>query len=188
MVEGQLSAMIIFPIIILALLITTFAIVWRRAYLMERQGKIEEEPKPTKPQEKQEVSEDLEEGEGEIEIKPKLDPNFAKAEELFGKRQYISAEKWYLEAVKNNPKNPKIYARLAVIYIEQNNLKDAEEALKVAIELEPDVASRHFNLSYVYNSMGKAREAIAAAKRAVKLDGDNLKYRQWLNELRSRPF
>jgi len=183
--------MIIFPIVILALLTATFVLIWRRAYLMERQGKIDEEPKQVKPreiEEKQEVSEDLEEGEGEIEIKPKLDPNFAKAEELFGKRQYISAEKWYLEAVKNNPKNPKIYARLAVIYIEQSNLKDAEDALKVAIELEPDVASRHFNLSYVYNSMGETREAIAAAKRAVKLDGDNIKYRQWLNEIRSRPF
>jgi tetratricopeptide (TPR) repeat protein len=108
-----------------------------------------------------------------------------RAEDLFRKKQFISAEKWYIEAAKNDPKNSKIYSRLAVIYLENNNLKDAQESLEESIKLDPNVASRYFNLSYVYYSQSKFKEASDSARKALRLDGENPKYKAWIERLRN---
>jgi len=207
--------MIIYPIIILVLLFAAFALVWRKAYLIDS-GKVdkikkedrkgadlsfwddlakadeEEDLRELKEKEKESreaVKEGADEGAGEIEaeVKIEIESNFKKAEELFFKKQHISAEKWYLEAVKADPKNPKIYSRLGVIYLEQRNFKDAQDALKEAIKLEP-LASRYFNLSYAYYLGADFKEATDSAKRATRMDLKNEKYRKWYNDLKSEPF
>lgn len=114
--------------------------------------------------------------------------DFERAEDLFKKKQYISAERWYLEAAKKDPKNPKIYSRLAVIYLEQNNFKDARDSLEESVKLDPSVASRFFNLSFIYNSEGDKKSAISNVRKAISLDPDNQKYQKWLEELKSKPF
>lgn len=219
--------MIIYPIIILALLIAGFVVVWRRAYIVQSTTSIPDEPVKEKPKrtehkffdrtgfwghhEKAESSEPVQPKEAifkekeeiveEPDVEPKpneekedvdvsvpVDPAFAKAEELFKKKQYISAEKWFIEAVKSDTKNPKIYSRLGVIYIEQRNFADAIEALNEAIKLDPSQASRYFNLSFAYNAEGDKKEALNNAKRAIKIDPDNKKYKNWYEELRNSPF
>jgi Tfp pilus assembly protein PilF len=108
----------------------------------------------------------------------------AKAEELFHKKQYISAEKWYLEAVKADPKNPRIYARLGSIYLEQKNFSDARDAFEEATKLDDTIASRFFNLSYIYNSIGDINLAQANARKATRMDPRNSKYKHWMDELK----
>ena len=173
--------MIIYPIIILVLLLIVFIVIWRRAYILESNGQIERK-------DKEERGGWFHFGrkqyEPEAEIKEETEPNMLKAEELFSKRQYISAEKWYLEAVKEAPKNPKIYARLGTIYIEQKNLSDAKDAFEESVRLDDTVASRFFNLSYIYNSIGDVKEAMANAKKALRLDPMNKKYHRWIDEIR----
>jgi len=176
--------MIIYPIIILALLIAGFIIIWRRAYILEREGKIEIEEENPKPPKKSWFSFTRKSHEPEAETGKEKDKDFVKAEELFSKKQYISAEKWYLEVVKKDPKNSKVYSRLGTIYLDQRNFEDAKEAFKESIRLDDRVASRFFNLSYVYNALGDLREASNYAKRALRLDPTNTKYRRWLEELR----
>lgn len=177
--------MIIYPVIILFLLLLAFALIYRKAYLLEADSKIDfsdDDFKNTKPNSKKKIS--------EVEVDPltELEPNFKRAEELFKKRQFISAEKWFIEAAKADPKNDVIYARLGVIYIEQKNYKDAIEALEEALKLGEGVASRYFNLSYAQNALGKRKEALVPAKRAVRLDPKNEKYKKWLDELKSSSF
>lgn len=116
-----------------------------------------------------------------------IDP-LERAEDLFKKKQFISAEKWYIEAAKNNPKNPKIYSRLAVIYLEANNLKDAQEALEESIKLDKTVASRYFNLSYIYFNQSKFKESADCARRAFNLEPENAKYKAWVEQLRKERF
>lgn len=201
--------MIIYPIIILALLLVGFGVVWRRAYILKSKGLLkDDEPanpkdenflnfwakkevdKPKEPNiETREPIERIEKIDNEVvEVEKKADPSFLKAEELFKKKQYISAEKWYLESVKADPKNAKIYSRLGLIYIDQKNYKDAIESLEESVKLEPNVSSRFFNLSYVYDMEGDKKNAIANAKKALRIEPENEKYKNWLEHLKSRPF
>jgi len=182
--------MIIYPIIIIILLLILFAVVWRRAYFVQANGLPAEEKVHPDTAERllSLIKGKRQRDDVEIEIQDNTDPSLKKAEELFRKKQYISAEKWYLEAIKVDPRNDKIYSRLGIIYINQKNYSDAREALEEAIKINPGVASRHFNLSFVYNEEGEKREALNSAKKALRYDPNNKKYRHWADELRSRPF
>jgi tetratricopeptide (TPR) repeat protein len=177
--------MIIYPIIILFLLLVAFALLYRRAYLLESDLQVD---RPVSEFKEGESGPKRKVGEAEIDPTIELEPNFKKAEGLFKKKQYISAEKWFIEAAKTDPKNDVIYARLGVIYIEQKNYKDAVEALEEALKLGGGVASRYFNLSYAQNALGEGKEALVSARRAVKLEPRNEKYKKWLDELKSSPF
>lgn len=185
--------MIIYPAIILALLLIGLFIVWRRAYLEQDHlpaslnnhkpivATSEADASSLKPAE-------YKFEEAEVSINKTEEENFIKAEDLFKKKQYISAEKWYIEAVKKNPKNAKIFSRLGVIYLEQRNFADAIESLKEAIRLDSESASAHFNLSYALNIEGDKRNAIESAKKAVRIDPNNQKYKKWLDSLKIKPF
>jgi len=176
--------MIIYPAIIIFLLLVALAIVYRRAYLTEQEfpGELAQEVDTSSGQ-AQEITElrEINPFEGQEE-------NFAKAEELFKKKQYKSAEKWYIEAVKKNPRSSTTFARLGVIYLEQRNFPDAIESFKESLKLNPIQASCAFNLSYAYNSEGDNKEAINAAKRAIRLEPKSKKYKKWLDQLKIQPF
>jgi hypothetical protein len=105
------------------------------------------------------------------------------AEDLFAIKDYRKAEKLYLRLAAEDPKNPKIYSRLGVIYMEQANYEDARDALQQAIKLEPNVASRHFNLALAYANLGSRAKAITSMELALKYDPSNRKYRKMLDEL-----
>jgi len=186
--------MIIYPIIILILLLIAFVIFWRRSYFVEKQG-IPEEVESS-------IAERVDSNkipawfgmkkktnlEPEVTIEKETDPNIIKADELFSKKQFISAEKWYLEAARNNPKNSKIYSRLGIIYIEQKNYKDAIDSLEEAVKLDSSVASRFFNLSFAQNNEGDKKQAFLNAKKAIRLEPSSKKYRKWMEQLRKKSY
>lgn len=191
--------MIIYPILILVFLTIAFVIIWRRAYILEN-GEAGEEGKSFENDLKKFTDPDKDLIFEEPEQKPKfslirrarikeeIEENFKKAEDLLEKKQYISAEKWFLAAAQRDPKNSKIYARLGIIYLEQKNYKDAIEALLESIRLEPDTASRHFNISYAYSLEGDRKTALVHARRALKIDPKNQKYKLWFDDLRTKPY
>ncbi len=174
--------MIIYPAIILFLLVAGFVIVYRRAYLVENDEELKDQVASVDKQDKVEISQ------SEINPFEEQEENFIKAEELFKKKQYISAERWYIEAVKKNPKNPVIFSRLAVIYLQQKSFTDAIDSLKEALKLSPGSAVNNFNLSFAYNSIGNSKEAFLAVKKAIKIDPKNKKYKKWLQQLKIKPF
>ena len=64
------------------------------------------------------------------------------------------------------------------------DLAAAEAALRLASALHPDNAAAWNNLAHVLGRRGRTEEAIAAARRAVGLAGqDGAPYRETLNEL-----
>lgn len=196
--------MIIYPIAIILILLISFFVVWRRAYFVEQEGLVKEQPlqshsdetenqvNSVKTEEKTKRKFSLfslkKHQEPEVAIERSQDPLMEKAEELFFKKQYISAEKWYLEVIKKDPRNPKIYSRLGLIYINQKNYKDAIACLEEANKIDPTMASRYFNLSFAQNEEGNRKEALDSARKAIRLDSKNSKYKKWYDELRSRPF
>lgn len=194
--------MIIYPIIILGSLAIAFAIFWRKAFLLEKDGvvRLSQKQDQSNIEDHSNVLTGLKEKihlpsfhkksevEPEVAVEEETDPNILKADDLFRKKQFISAEKWYLEAVRNNPKNPKIYSRLGIIYLEQKNFKDATESLEEAVRLDPSSASRFFNLSFAYNSLGDKKQALSYAKRSIRLEPQSKKYRKWMDRLKIKPF
>jgi Tfp pilus assembly protein PilF len=81
-----------------------------------------------------------------------------------------------------------IFSRLAVIYLDQKNFSDAIDSLSEALRLNPNSAVNYFNLSYAYNAEGDNKEATIAARKALRLDPKNSKYKKWLEQLRIKPF
>jgi tetratricopeptide (TPR) repeat protein len=105
------------------------------------------------------------------------------ADTAFTARDYRKAEKLYVRLAAEDPKNPKIYSRLGIIYLEQSNFEDARDAFQQAIKLEPGVATRHFNLALVYMHLGSKAKATSAMELALKYDPSNRKYRKMLDNI-----
>lgn len=108
---------------------------------------------------------------------------FQEAEDAFAIKDYKKAERLYLRLATENPRNAKVYGRLGVIYLEQKNYDDARDALQAAIKLEPNIASRHFNLALTYLELGSHAKAVTAMESALKYDPSNRKYRKMLDEI-----
>lgn len=100
----------------------------------------------------------------------------AQADLAFSNQDFALAEKLYIQAATQHPKNAKIYARLGVIYLRQKNYKDARDALLSSLRFDSKVASRHYNLALVYQELGNFKKALAEVKQALSLDPTNEKY------------
>lgn len=108
---------------------------------------------------------------------------FQEAEDAFSIRDYKRAERLYLKLATEEPKNPKVYSRLGVIYLALQAYEDARDALQAAIKLEPSISTRHFNLALAYINLGSKSKAIAAMEAALKYDPSNRKYRKMLDDI-----
>jgi tetratricopeptide (TPR) repeat protein len=194
---------VIYPSIIIVSLSTIFYLFWKKAYQIEANEIKIEEPVRAAEEGKVEVSpgefsdfwsnqETVREAEEPTTVAPTSEKEISeameKAEDLFKKGRYISAEKWFIEAAKENPKDAKIYSRLGIIYLQQKNFPDAEEALKESIRLDESVASRFFNLSYACWCQSKFKEASVHARQALRLEPENSKYKAWLEKLHLEGF
>lgn len=183
--------MIIYPLIILIALVGIFVLVWRRSYFEDKgikgdpfvqtiHDKIKNLNFELPHFEKMRFDQPRKSG----VIRGKLEANLEKAEDLFSKKHYISAEKWYIEACKNDPKNPLIYSRLGAIYLDEKNFSDACDAFGEAIKLDEANSDNYYGLSVCKFNLGDKREALSAARSAQKL-GENAKYDDWLEKLKS---
>ena len=63
------------------------------------------------------------------------------------------------KAISLNPKYANAYYNLAVVFINQGNLKKAEVELKKAINLKSDFAIAHYNLGFILKDLGRLKEA-----------------------------
>ena len=76
-----------------------------------------------------------------------------------------------------------IYARLGLLYLQQKCYTDAIESLKLAVKLDKNNPSRHFNLALAYQGAKDNQRAIAEAREATSLDPVTPKYREFLEQL-----
>jgi tetratricopeptide (TPR) repeat protein len=73
-----------------------------------------------------------------------------------------------LEEIKRNPKDPKPYFDVGLIYQKQNNPDKTIEYLKKAIELNPKYQFAHTNLGSAYLNKDMLKEATVAFEQAIK--------------------
>jgi cytochrome c-type biogenesis protein CcmH/NrfG len=77
--------------------------------------------------------------------------------------------------VQTFPANARLFRRLAYLYIRDNRLDDAVNALRTAMELEPMMPDAYGALGEIFTMRGPEQwgEAIAALEEALRLDPEN---------------
>ncbi len=118
-----------------------------------------------------------------MDEKPEIMTHYDEGEDMFKAGRLDEAEKFFLTAATRNPKDPKVYARLGLIYLTRKSYSDAIEALKVAVKLDKYNPSRHYNLALAYGGKNDNQRAIATIREAISLDPVAPKYRALLEQL-----
>jgi tetratricopeptide (TPR) repeat protein len=95
------------------------------------------------------------------------------AKTMFEVKDYVDAEKLYLEIVGKMPNSYFALSNLGAVQIEGGKLSAAEVALKKAIEIEDKESYAYTNLGIVYSRQGKFDEAIEALNKAVVLNDED---------------
>ena len=84
-------------------------------------------------------------------------------------QKYDLALATYLKANKINPKHPKVWCNLGVLYFQTDQYPQAESALRFATMASPEYARAWDNLAAALGAQDKLDEALIACKRAVEL-------------------
>jgi len=115
--------------------------------------------------------------------KPELSSHFEEGDRLFREGKYKEAETFFIKAAAQHPDDPKVYARLGLLYLNNKTYTDAVEALKIAVKLDKYNPSRHYNLALAYWGNKDSQRAIMSIREAISLDPVTPKYRQFLEQL-----
>ncbi len=100
-----------------------------------------------------------------------VDTLMARAEVAQRSGKYHEAEEALVKAAAADPKNPKIYSRLGVVYLEQGeNWDEAEEAFKQALRYDAGNGYVHNNLGLVLYNQDKYAAAAREFESAVTAD------------------
>jgi len=85
-------------------------------------------------------------------------------------RDWVSAVRYYRQALEQRPHNPPIWVQYGHALKESGNVAEAENAYRKSLELEGDVADTHLQLGHALKLQGRRIEACAAYFRALALD------------------
>jgi TonB family protein len=93
---------------------------------------------------------------------------------LYKQGDYKAAIKTLKDFTKENSADYLAFHYLAMAFMRENKLKDAEKAFEKAIKNNPNFADSQVGLSYIYLRRNKLDEAIKTARTAVSLDDKNI--------------
>ena len=94
------------------------------------------------------------------------------------------AQKEFETVVKAAPNDPDNWLGLGEVYLRENRLADALDAMNRAVKLDPKRADLQTARARVLAAMGKVREARSAARQALELDSTDSEARTELASLR----
>jgi TonB family protein len=93
--------------------------------------------------------------------------------ELYKQGNYKAAVKTLKNFTKQNADDYLAFHYLALAYLRENKLKDAEKAYEKAVKTKPDFADSQTGLAYIYLLRNKLEDAAATAKKAIALNAGN---------------
>ena len=96
-----------------------------------------------------------------------------RAKTMFEVKNYVDAEKLYLEIVGKMPNSYFALSNLGAVQTEGGKLSAAEVALKKAVEIDDSESYAYTNLGIVYSRQGKFEEAMEALHKAVVLNEED---------------
>lgn len=88
-------------------------------------------------------------------------------------KQYGAAVGYYRAALKNEPRNPALYNKLGIAYLQYGNHKEARKQFNQAIKLNPQFVDALNNVGAVDCIDKKYNPAIRALKKALALNETN---------------
>jgi superkiller protein 3 len=104
-------------------------------------------------------------------ISEKLDQLWSIAQESLQDNRYLRAEKALLTILRVDERNASAYNRLGILYVKQQQYKDAIECFEIAQSLEPSASSLH-NVGLIYFETGDYEKAALAFEQALEMDND----------------
>jgi Tfp pilus assembly protein PilF len=84
-----------------------------------------------------------------------------------------SKEELYKEFLKGNPEDPMVHFSLALLYLDENRLEAAIEALETTIKLQPDYMAAIWKLANAYEGMQEIEKAVQAYEQTLQLAQQN---------------
>ncbi|MBI2436604.1 MAG: tetratricopeptide repeat protein [Candidatus Magasanikbacteria bacterium] len=86
---------------------------------------------------------------------------------------FVTAEKKYLAAIKQNPKNKDAYKGLAQVYFEQEQTDEAKEIYKFILQLDDQDEEVYLKLGEIAEEQGKLEEAVEYYQQVVLINPNN---------------
>jgi glycosyltransferase involved in cell wall biosynthesis len=94
----------------------------------------------------------------------------SRADRARDSRDWVSAARYYREALDQKPDNPPIWVQYGHALKESGNLLEAENAYRKSLELDANFADTHLQLGHALKIQGRKIEAGVAYLRALALD------------------
>jgi DNA-binding winged helix-turn-helix (wHTH) protein/TolB-like protein/lipoprotein NlpI len=88
-----------------------------------------------------------------------------------------SAENYYLKALSLNPELISALSHLSFVYTENNKIDKAVVLARKMQKINPNSATAHFTLGYIYRYAGMVEQAIKEMEAAVSIDSKNQRFR-----------
>ena len=85
-------------------------------------------------------------------------------------RDWVSAARYYRDALDRDPDNPAIWVQYGHALKESGNISEAENAYRKSLEFDAGVADTHLQLGHALKIQGRRTEAGVAYLRALVLD------------------
>jgi tetratricopeptide (TPR) repeat protein len=104
-------------------------------------------------------------------ISEKLDQLWSIAQESLQDNKYLRAEKALLTILRVDERNASAYNRLGILYVKQQQYKDAIECFEIAPSLEPSARSLH-NVGLIYFETSDYDKAALAFEQALEMDSE----------------
>lgn len=104
-------------------------------------------------------------------ISEKLGQLWTIAQESLRDDKYLRAEKALLTILRVDERNASAYNRLGILYVKQQQYKDAIECFEIAQSLEPSASSLH-NVGLIYYETGDYDKAALAFEQALEMDSE----------------
>ncbi|MDA8433384.1 MAG: DUF4388 domain-containing protein [Nitrospiraceae bacterium] len=113
----------------------------------------------------------------------KAEDQFKRGVEEFKKGNFWGAVEHFKWATKLTPKSAQYWSYLSLAFSKMSGkLKDAEEALLMAIKLEPFNADHYANLGLIYTKAGIKKRAHSNFEKALKIDPSNEKAKKGFDQ------
>jgi len=118
-----------------------------------------------------EIEAAMKKAEEEAYINPEIaEEEKQKGNELFKAGDFSNAIKRYSEAIRRNPKDPKIYSNRAACYTKLMSFDLALKDCDMCIELEPTFVKAYLRKAKACQAMGQTSKAMSAFEKALEID------------------
>ncbi len=110
-----------------------------------------------------------------VNMVPKLEELYKQGTEAFEKGDYIAAERFFYDILRQNPRFADIQNKIGIIYNQTNRLSLATEAFEKALAVNPAYTEAALNLAITYSDLGKyekAREVLSGRLTSWKRRGN----------------